>query len=108
MHTYPRSLTLTVRGGWIQISDDLKVFERKVTTHFKESVMMDTITYLPDPEHLQKMTSCLTGHVCYTVDSPCTASTVISLNFDMYDTESNKAATLYMSLTVLMLFYIAR
>eukprot|EP00978_Attheya_sp_CCMP212_P028607 scaffold99254_cov67-Attheya_sp.AAC.1 len=51
-----------------KIGEDLEVFERKVTTQFNESGM-DTITYLPDPEHVQKMTS--------------------------YDIENNKAATLY-------------
>eukprot|EP00978_Attheya_sp_CCMP212_P002969 scaffold6079_cov66-Attheya_sp.AAC.2 len=34
-----------------KIGEDLEVFEQKVTTHFKESGM-DTITYLPDPEHV--------------------------------------------------------
>eukprot|EP00978_Attheya_sp_CCMP212_P029976 scaffold108708_cov35-Attheya_sp.AAC.1 len=67
--------------GKFKIGEDLKDFERKVTTHFKESGM-DTITYLPDPEHVQKMTSCLTGHSRYTVDSARIASTAISPNFD--------------------------
>eukprot|EP00978_Attheya_sp_CCMP212_P038048 scaffold184955_cov29-Attheya_sp.AAC.1 len=56
---------------------------------------MDTITYLPDPEHEQKMTLCLTGHSCYTVDSARIASTAISPNFDRYYIENDKAATLY-------------
>eukprot|EP00978_Attheya_sp_CCMP212_P002968 scaffold6079_cov66-Attheya_sp.AAC.1 len=41
------------------------------------------------------MTSCLTGHARYTVDSAHTASTVISPNFDRYDIKNDKAATLY-------------
>eukprot|EP00978_Attheya_sp_CCMP212_P004938 scaffold10802_cov57-Attheya_sp.AAC.2 len=70
--------------GKFKIGEDLEDFERKVTTHFKESGM-DTITYLPDPEHVQKMTSCLTGHSRYTVDSARIASTAISPNFDSVD-----------------------
>eukprot|EP00978_Attheya_sp_CCMP212_P041965 scaffold248195_cov35-Attheya_sp.AAC.1 len=54
--------------GKFKIGEDLEDFEQKVTTHFKESGM-DTITYLPDPEHVQKMT--------------------------LYDIENDKAATLY-------------
>eukprot|EP00978_Attheya_sp_CCMP212_P033732 scaffold137617_cov35-Attheya_sp.AAC.1 len=41
------------------------------------------------------MTSCLTGHSRYTVDSVRIASTSISPNFDRYDIENDKAATLY-------------
>jgi hypothetical protein len=74
--------------------DNLQTFERKVFAHFKESGL-DTISYLPDPEDATRMTSCISGHARYTIDSSRAASSLITSKFDRYDKENDTAAQYY-------------
>ena len=95
-HASSKSYNYRKKGLEIKFKkgDDLQTFERKVISHFKESGL-DTIAYLPDPEDPTSMTSCISGHARYTIDSARTASSLISTSFDRYDNENDTAAKHY-------------